>query len=176
VRNTRFLAVTVAAAVMAPSSAAEPQVRFAVEEGWVVFIVTRDDQPVRDAQVIVLDSTGWRFAEGDTGTTGTGLFPMPPGPEFTVEIRIDNRTAEPIRLTPDGDRVFPAAVLLSFGLSPCCRTPPRAAPEPDPGLDPFPLWLQVVGCVTFNALGLAALWAYRRSAPPFPRTAPKEIP
>lgn len=106
---------------VSPVAAGEPQVAFVVRDGWVEFTLAQDDKPVPDAQVRVFTTNGHKFAEGETGPGGRGEFPLPPGHSFRVEIKIGDRTADPIMLMPIDDHVVPTNVLLSFGLAPCYR-------------------------------------------------------
>ena len=151
-----------------PVVAAEPQVAFAVQDGWVGVTVTQDDRPVVAAQVQVYAADGRRFADGETGAGGRSDFPLPPGPDFRVEIRVGDRWADPIRLTPVGDHVVPTNVLLSFGLAPCCRVPSRSWPSDppaDPASDPPELivrWALAGGGVLFALLGVTTLVLGRR--------------
>lgn len=190
VNHSRFLiaAVVLLATVFstAPARAAEPQVAFVVKDGWVEFTLTSDDKPVPDAQVRVFDGQGGKFAEGETGPAGRGEFPLPPGHSFRVEIRIGDRTADPILLTPIDDHVVPTNVLLSFGLAPCCRVPSRGgmfgsggpdAPNtsrPAPGS--IPVWMQVVGSILFTFLGVSIIWLSRRHSSPTDRMPSKDAP
>jgi hypothetical protein len=180
----RYRPLLIAAAVLigipltAPiGRAAEPQVEFEVKDGWVEFVLTRDDKPVPDATVLVFDSGGNKFAEGETGAQGRGLFPLPPGAEFRVEFKVDGRNADMIRLAPVDGRVVPNRVLLSFGLAPCCRTPSRAAvagsaappPEPVPFLNLRSVWLQAGAGVALTLVGVVILGASRRGSPHTPK-------
>jgi hypothetical protein len=169
----------------AVAHAAEPQVAFVVADGWVEFALTQDGRPVAGAQVRVFAATGHRYADGETGPEGRGVFPLPPGPSFRVEIKLGDRTADPILLTPVGDHVVPTEVLLSFGLAPCCKVPSRAgafgAGGADPGLPDrpettgsLPVWVRAAGGVAFTVLGVVILWASRRH--PTTRPLPKETP
>lgn len=158
-----------------PAAAREPQVTFVVKDGWVEMTVTQDDKPVADALIRVFSATGHKFAEGETGPGGRGEFPLPPGHSFRVEIKIGDRTADPILLTPIDDHVVPTNVLLSFGLAPCCRVPPRGgvfgskSPTESPlntatsSLGSMPVWMQAGGAVVFTILGVFILFGSRRS-------------
>ncbi|MBU6217240.1 MAG: hypothetical protein KGR17_11610 [Acidobacteria bacterium] len=134
------------------SNAAEPQAAFALKDGWVALAVTRDGVPVNEARIKVCDGQGQPFATGETGQEGRGEFPLPPGPSFTVEIKVGDRTADPIRLTHGSAGLFPSEVLLTFGLSPCCRVPSRGwavgaerVPAREPRPDTMPELLLAVG-------------------------------
>src|SRR5438876_731644 len=80
-----------------PCWAVEPEATFVAKGKWVALILTRDNQPVADAQVRVFTASGNQYAEGETGPQGRGEFPMPPGSMFMVEIRSGGRTADQIR-------------------------------------------------------------------------------
>jgi hypothetical protein len=166
--------VLVTAAIVAASPAAEPEVAFGVKDGWVEMTLTRDDRPVPDARIKVFDHQGGTFADGETGPDGRGEFPLPPGDSFRVEIVVEGRTADPIPLTRVDDHVVPGRVLLSFGLSPCCKVPKRgraSGPEPpgsapvSPGPGGLPVWGQAVCGVAFTLAGIAILWLGRRGRP-----------
>jgi hypothetical protein len=178
-------AVVLLATVMfvSPVAAGEPQVAFVVKDGWVEFTLAQDDKPVPDAQVRVFTTNGHKFAEGETGPGGRGEFPLPPGHSFRVEIKIGDRTADPILLTPIDDHVVPTNVLLSFGLAPCCKVPSRgtfgsevqeAPTATSPGS--FPIWAQVVCSVLFMALGVSIIWMSRRRTSPTDRLPSKDTP
>ncbi len=178
--DSRFwiTAVALLATVMfvSPVSAGEPQAAFAVKDGLIEMTITRDDMPVADAQVRVFAANGHKFAEGETGPEGRGEFPLPPGTDFRVEIKVGDRTADPIRLTKIDDYVVPTNVLLSFGLAPCCKVPsrggmfgtepPTASSPPDPANSPsfsMPVWMQATCAVAFTILGGFILLGSRRS-------------
>jgi hypothetical protein len=160
---------------VSPVAAREPQIAFAVKDGWVEITVTHDDKPVADAQVRVITLSGHKFAEGETGPEGRGEFPLPPGTDFRVEIKVGDRNADPIRLTKIDDHVVPTNVLLSFGISPCCKLPSRGSmfgsgekevPIPSPQTSPpgsMPIWMQAGCAVAFTILGVFILLGSRRS-------------
>lgn len=184
--DSRFhiAAVVLLATAFSPASvlAAEPRVAFSVKDGWVEFTLTHDDKPVADAQVRMFTTNGHKFAEGETGPGGRGEFPLPPGHSFRIEIKVGDRTADPILLTPIDDHVVPTNVLLSFGLAPCCKVPSRGTfgtespgqsrPASPPGS--IPIWLQAAGGIAFIILGALILWVSRRH--PTDRSVPKEMP
>lgn len=167
---------------VSPVAAGEPQVAFVVKDGWVEFTLAQDDKPVPDAQVRVFTTNGHKFAEGETGPGGRGEFPLPPGHSFRVEIKIGDRTADPILLTPIDDHVVPTNVLLSFGLAPCCKLPSRGTfgtesrdqSQPASVLGSIPIWVQATGGIAFTILGALILWMSRRH--PTDLSASKEIP
>ena len=172
---------------VSPVAAGEPQVAFVVKDGWVEFTLAQDDKPVPDAQVRVFTTNGHKFADGETGPGGRGLFPLPRGHFFLVEIKIGDRTADPILLTPIDNHVVPTNVLLSFGLAPCCKVPSRGmfgsevqdAPTTSPtATSPgsFPIWAQVVCSVLFTALGISIIWMSRRRTSPTNRLPSKDTP
>jgi len=172
---------------VSPVAAGEPQVAFVVKDGWVEFTLAQDDKPVPDAQVRVFTTNGHKFAEGETGPGGRGEFPLPPGHSFRVEIKLGDRTADPILLTPIDNHVVPTNVLLSFGLAPCCKVPSRGmfgsevqdAPTTSPtATSPgsFPIWAQVVCSVLFTALGISIIWMSRRRTSPTNRLPSKDTP
>lgn len=149
-------------AFCAATRAGEPQVAFALKGGWVKFTVTQDDKPVPDAVVRVFNAQGAEFAEGESGPSGRGQFPQPPDGMFRVEIKVQNRTADPIALTPVDGAIVPTNVLLSFGLAPCCRAPSRTALSPDPppptvSRDTLPVWMSAGVGVAFTLLGAIIL-------------------
>lgn len=159
-----------------PALATEPQVAFVVKDGWVEFSLTHDDNPVADAQVRVFTPNGYQFAEGETGLEGRGAFPLPPGQSFRIEIKIGDRTADPILLTPIDDHVVPTNVLLSFGLAPCCKVPSRGASGTEssdqsrPALPTgsIPIWLQAAGGIAFTVFGALILWGAAATRPTVP--------
>lgn len=170
-----------------PVAGGEPQVAFAVKDGWVEFTLTRDDKPLADAQVRVFTANGHTFAQGETGPEGRCEFPLPPGPDFRVEIKVGDRNADPIRLTKIDDYVVPTNVLLSFGLAPCCKVPSRGVfgsggqevpstnpPVTSPGS--IPIWAQVVCIVLFTTLGVSIIWMSRRPSSPTDRLPSKDTP
>jgi hypothetical protein len=133
------ISLFVAASLVAPASAGEPHVTFALKGRWVEFTVQQAGKPVADAILQVIDEQGKPFAEGQTGPEGESAFPLPGGSSFTVEIKTGPRTADPIRLFKTGEGIEPARVLLSYGLRPCCRSNLRKEPvitdtpgEPEP--------------------------------------------
>ena len=156
---------------VSPTAAGEPQVAFVVKGDWVELTITHDDQPVTDAQVRVFTTDGYMFEVGETGKAGRGEFPIPPGTELRVEIKIGERNADPIQLTKIDDYVVPTNVLLSFGLAPCCRVPSRIGvlgvglpATRDNVSPPMPFWMKVGGAVVFTFLGLYIVWASCRSS------------
>lgn len=166
-----------------PALATEPQVVFGVKDGWVEFSLTQDDKPVADALVRVFTTDGHRFAEGETGPGGRGLFPLPPGHSFRVEIKVGDRTSDSILLTPIDDHVVPTNVLLSFGLAPCCRVPSRGMfgsgeQEVPSTTSPAstPIWAQVVCSVLFTALGVSIIWLSRCRSSQTDRLPSRETP
>jgi hypothetical protein len=182
-------AVVLLTTAFSPASvrAAEPQVAFVVKDGWVEFTLTQDDKPVADAQVRVFTANGHTFGEGETGPQGRGEFPLPPDHSFRVEIKIGDRTADSILLTPIDDHVVPTNVLLSFGLAPCCKVPSRGMfgsggrdvpatnpPATSPGS--IPIGAQVVCSVLFTALGVSIIWMSRRRSSPTDRLPSRETP
>jgi hypothetical protein len=184
----RVLVIAVVVSFTTPADAAEPQVAFVVKDGWVEFALSQDDKPVPDAQVRVFTTNGHKFAEGETGPGGRGEFPLPPGHSFRVEIKIGDRTADPILLTPIDDHVVPTNVLLSFGLAPCCKVPSRGSGfgsggrEDPPTSSPttssgsIPIWAQVVCNVLFTALGVSIIWMSRRQTSPTNHLPSKDTP
>lgn len=154
--------------VVDPGWASEPQVSFAVKQGWLDFLVEQDGAPLSDVRVQSYDSQGNRFAEGETGAKGRGNFPLPAGNRFLVELKIGERHADPIWLTRVGDNVVPNEVLLSFGLRPCCRASalrPSEATLPSESLSPwFPLVSLAVLLLVGIKLGLAIFIAKHPAA------------
>lgn len=157
----------------APARAAEPEIAFNVVDGWVDLKLTQDDKPLPGAKVLVLDSRGGKFADGETGPDGSGEFPMPPGTQFRVEVKIGDRTADMILLTQVDGIVVPKSVLLSFGLAPCCRFSSRSATiaeeeqaAPTAKVRDFPVasWLQGTVGVGLAVLGAAILVRHERRA------------
>jgi hypothetical protein len=100
----------------------EPQATFVLKQGWVKFAVRKDGRPVGNVTIEIIDENGVRVASGDTGPESETEFPLPPGASFVVEIKVGDRTADPIRLFKSGRNVEPGRVLLSYGLRPCCRS------------------------------------------------------
>jgi hypothetical protein len=109
------------------SSLREPQIAFQVKGKWLSLTVTQAGQPLPDVGVEVFSATAQKFAAGETDDAGQGQFPLPPGPYCHLEVRVGVRVADTIKLQLLGDRVLPGAVLLSFGLKPCCRVPSRGS-------------------------------------------------
>ena len=161
---------------VSPVAAGEPQVAFVVKDGWVEFTLAQDDKPVPDAQVRVFTTNGHKFAEGETGPGGRGEFPLPPGHSFRVEIKLGDRTADPILLTPIDNHVVPTNVLLSFGLAPCCKVPSRGmfgteSPDQSRPASPtgsIPIWLQAAGGIAFTVFGALILWGAAATRPTVP--------
>lgn len=116
-------------ALAARGHGSEPQVVFQVKDGWVEFTVRHDGEPCAEATVNVLDQAGKKFAEGETGLDGQGVFPLPAGSFFIVEFKVGKRTADPVPLRRTRDGVEPSRVLLSYGLLPCCRILRPAEPK-----------------------------------------------
>ncbi|MFO0805522.1 MAG: hypothetical protein U0791_20655 [Gemmataceae bacterium] len=147
------------------AGAAEPEIAFTVVDGWVELKLTQDDNPLPGAKVRVLDSRGGKFADGETGTDGSGEFPMPPGTQFRVEIKVGDRTADMILLTQVDGIVVPKSVLLSFGLTPCCRYSSRSTVATETELPAtasereftIPRWFQAAVGIAFTILGAAIL-------------------
>jgi hypothetical protein len=151
-----------------PAKATEPQVAFAVNDGWIAFTLSHDEKPVANAKVRVLDTRGAVFAEGEPGPEGRGEFPMPPSRYFLVEIKVGERTADPILLTKRGSGVAPDSVLLSFGLHPCCRVVPARAGAGTPERNPTPSsswWPVVTGAFILLCLTTAVVLRSRVSNP-----------
>jgi len=103
------------------ASGAEARISFQVKRGWVAFSLYKEEFPVADAFVQILDQTGAVFAEGTTGLKGQGQFPLPPGEQIQVEVKIGQRSANTIHLTRIGNSVLPNEVLLTYGSKPCCK-------------------------------------------------------
>ena len=170
IRLAAAVFLTVVLLAPAPAHADDAQVAFNVKDGWVEMTLTRDAEPIPDVRIKVFDHRGGKFAEGETGPLGRGEFPLPPGDSLMIEFTVGDRTADPIRLSKVDDRVVPTRVLLSYGLSPCCKVPKRvldASPgdsgsesaAPTPGS--LPVWVQVAGSVAFALVGLTLLWISR---------------
>lgn len=156
--------------VPAVARAAEPEIAFTVVDGWVELKLTQDDNPLPGAKVRVLDSRGGKFADGETGTDGSGEFPMPPGTQFRLEIKVGDRTADMILLTQVDGIVVPKNVLLSFGLTPCCRYSSRSAVATETESPAtaseheftIPRWFQAAAGGGFTILGAAILVRHER--------------
>jgi hypothetical protein len=159
------------AAGLAPTvSAAEPEARFQRSNGFAQLKLTQNGKPVVGATVRARDITTFPFAEGATDRDGAADFPIPRGPGFIVEFTIGDRTSDPIWLQTTGNSLEPEAVLLSFGLHPCCRmadvaaspaSPARAVASP--GFAAFGFWGRLsVALVLLGSGGLALGWAFRR--------------
>lgn len=152
-----LLGVLGALSLSATATASEPQVAFALKKGWLEFTLQQDGKPLSEAVVRVLDDQGTQFVEGETGASGRGSFPLNRGDTFFLEIKIGDRTADPITLHRTSDGISPDRVLLSFGLRPCCRVPSRGGVYRVAELEPSPIppsrtipWLPllaVVGCL-----------------------------
>jgi hypothetical protein len=121
------------------SGSREAKVAFGVKNGWVEFTLTCAGQPVNAASVQVFDAFGSRFASGETGPDGMGVFPLPKGPSLAVAIEFDKRTAEPVLVTNSDGVLTPPEVLLSFGAKPCCRNLRTVNQEQSTG------WLRLLG-------------------------------
>lgn len=109
--------------------AGEPHITIGVKDGWAEFTVLQDGKPCPDVSVHVIDQQGKSFARGEAGPEGEGVFPLPGGPYFVVEVKTGARTADPIWLRRTGNTVEPERLLLSYGLLPCCRSPVRSSPK-----------------------------------------------
>jgi hypothetical protein len=105
-----------------PCFAAEPQASFTHKNGWVEVALCKDGMPVANATIDITNPHGINIASGEV-EKGQAGFPLPPGASFViVEIKIGEKTADPIRLYKHDAGVEPARVLLSYGLRPCCRS------------------------------------------------------
>lgn len=108
---------------IAPTWAADPVVAFRVEDGWVRFAVSRDDQPVPDVALRVIDKPGAPYVEGEADEKGVGSFPLPASADCVVTFTLAGREADPILIRfPDKKKglVEPARVLITFDRRPCC--------------------------------------------------------
>ena len=149
---------------------AEPQATFSVKKGWVEFALRKEGRPVADATLLILDDNGMKFGEGETAAEGETAFPLPPGASFLVEIKIGDRTADPIRLFRSEAGVEPACVLLSYGLRPCCRSiksrgevpivdeQVETPPAPNDAPMPWHLLVPTFAGVSIAAVALFAVW------------------
>ncbi|MEZ6143543.1 MAG: SpaA isopeptide-forming pilin-related protein [Zavarzinella sp.] len=157
-----------------PISASEPHVAFTVKDGWVEMAISHDANPVPEATFQIYSSNAQLFAEGETGKEGRAEFPLPPGPYFRVELKIDGRNADSIQLTKIEDYVVPARVLLSFGIAPCCKVPDRTADgdrssapaTENSSLFPFslPMWVRACGAISLTIIGAYMLLGSRRTS------------
>lgn len=124
--SMRFLIVTMVFPLVAPIGWADaPRVSFTLKKGWVTCRVTREDRPVTDANLKIIDGNGQAFADGDVNDEGVSEFPLPRTDSVYVMIQIADKSTDMIRLFREGEGVFPSEVLLTFGLTPCCRPPTR---------------------------------------------------
>jgi peroxiredoxin len=150
--------------------AREPDVSFQVKDGWVEFAVQQDGQPCSDVSIHVIDERGMSFARGETGGEGQGVFPLPPGPSFIIELKTGARTADLVCLRKIGDRLEPARLLLSYGLLPCCKSPVREtatktsvedASSPQQSSDWLLFAAAILGLLCGMGLGVRSLQAWR---------------
>jgi hypothetical protein len=132
--------------------AGEPVVAFRVEDGFVRFAVTHDDQPVPDVGLKVVDRPGAPFVEGEADEKGVGIFPLPASADCVITFIIAGKETDPILLMfPDKkSRAEPERVLLTFDRRPCCSLSKLRPTNESAGSRSWLPWAEV-------AVGLACL-------------------
>ena len=173
-RISCLLILSLIAVGVAPCAAEEPRVAFKLKDGFVEFALRQDGKPIA-ATIDVIDEHGKKIAAGETGPEGESAFPLPGGASFTVEIKAEARTADPIRLYRTKNGIEPARVLLSYGLRPCCRgrakSEPIIAGAPDePPAQPeerssAPVWLLAMPIVLLLTAALTLVMRHKQSIP-----------
>jgi hypothetical protein len=153
----RSFALILLGLMAAPVWASEPVVAFRVEEGWVRFAVTRDDQPVRDVTLRVVDRPGAPFVEGEADEQGVGSFPAPASADCVVTFTLAGQEADPmlIQFADKKSRVEPERVLLTFGRRPCCSV---TRLKPDDSLAGGWRWLWAAELAVGVACLTGVLW------------------
>ncbi|QJW93134.1 hypothetical protein [Frigoriglobus tundricola] len=164
-----LVTLTTVPALAADPKAVEPVASFALVDGWVDFTLERDGKPVADARATVLVGAE-RWASGETGGTGRGTFPRPPGTNCQVVFDLGAGPSAPVPLTfLSNDSVIPTRAPVRDGTAECCVTPPRRPQptEPQPPERSTPLTplrdRLIIGAAAVAVNGIWLTWALRRT-------------
>lgn len=150
--------------VAVPALASEPVVVFNSNGGFLELTLKHEGKAI-EAIVELRDEKGVPIL-GET-ENGEATIPLPAGDSFIVELKIGERTADPIRLYRTATGVEPSRVLLSYGLRPCCRSKLKrepiiaGAPDPQPEIDDAGWWDWRLGLAALVGVLLASVVALR---------------
>src|SRR5262245_7495524 len=119
-KRSIFLIWAASLIVSGASWAGEPEVAFRIEDGWVRFAVTRDDQGVVDVTLKVVDRPGAPFVEGEADEKGVGAFPAPASQDCVITFVIAGKETDPILLmfADKKARIEPERVQLTYDRRP----------------------------------------------------------
>ncbi|CAN5188080.1 hypothetical protein BH10PLA2_BH10PLA2_07250 [soil metagenome] len=110
-----------ALAILNTASAAEPEIAFAVKDGFVHCKLAQDGNPIVGAKVKILNAAFQPRYEGETDLSGLAIFPVPKDLMSVVIVELGERVSDPIWIQFREEGVKPELVQLTFGLLPCCK-------------------------------------------------------